>query len=111
MFEYLVDGRVADVIDQFQRAKPRERVGRFHDDAQKRKRVLDVRRLREPDPAELAKWNALLAELDFEVERVRTRTKEHGDFTQRHSLIAQVRDALRDKARLLVLVVRAHHYG
>src|SRR5690349_3611277 len=64
MFEYLIDRRVADVIDQLQRAKPRKRVRRFHDDAQKRKRILDMRRLREPDPAELAKRNALPAELE-----------------------------------------------
>src|SRR6185503_5402128 len=66
--------------------------------------------LRKPDPAELAKRNALLAELDFEIERMRARTEEHCDFTQRHTFLAQVRDALRDKARLLILIVRAYHY-
>src|ERR1051325_9501782 len=42
---------------------------------------------------------------------MRARTEEHGDFTQRHAFFAQVGDALRDKAGLFVLVVRAHYDG
>src|ERR1051325_7739565 len=79
MFEYLIKRRIADVIDQLQGAKARERVRRLHDDAQERERILDVRRLREPDAAKLAKRNARAPELDFQIKRVRARAKQHGD--------------------------------
>ena len=104
MFEYLVDSRIADVIDQLQRAKPRKRVGRFHHDAQKRERIFDVRRFRKPDPAKLAKRNALPAQLDFQIKRMRTRTKQHCDFAERHTFFTQIRDPLRHKPRLFVLI-------
>src|SRR5215217_9397070 len=110
MFEDLVNRGIADVIDQLQRAKPRERVGRFYDHTQKRKRIFDVRRLRKADPTKLAKRNAMLAELDFEIKRMRAGTEEYGDFTQRHAFFAQIHDALRDKSRLFVLIVRAHDH-
>src|ERR1041384_1311005 len=70
MLEYLVDSGVTNVIDQFQRAKPRKRVGRLHDHPQKRERVLDVRRFCKPDPAKLPERNALFAELDLEIKRM-----------------------------------------
>src|SRR3982751_5614837 len=111
MFEYLIDSRIADVVDELERAKPRERVGRLNDDAQKRQRVFDVGRLRKPDPAKLAKRNAVLAKFNLQIERVRAGTKEHGDFTQRHACFAQVRYALSDKPRLLILIARTHHDG
>src|SRR5215217_4903799 len=68
MLEYLVNRGITDVIDQLERAKPRERVGWLNDHTQKRKRILDVRRFRKPDPAKLAKRNALPAKLDLQVE-------------------------------------------
>src|SRR6185503_11325407 len=108
MFEYLIHRRIADVIDQLQRTKPRKRVRRLHDDAQKRKRVFDVRRLRKPDPAKLAKRNTNTPELDFQIKRMRTRSKQHRDVTQRHAFFTQLSNALGDKARLFVLITRAH---
>src|SRR5215204_3216026 len=65
VFEYLVDGRVADTVEQLQRAEPRERVRRVRDDAQEGERVLDVRRLGELDAAVLAERDAVLAQLDL----------------------------------------------
>src|SRR4029079_2391344 len=97
-----------DVVDQFQRTKPRERVRWLHDDAQKRKRVFDMRRLRKPDPAKLAKRNTDTAELDFQIKRMRTRSKQHSDVTQRHAFFMQLSNALRDMARLFCVITRAH---
>ena len=48
-------------VDQFQRAKPRQRVRRFVYDSQKGERIFDVCRFRKPDAAELAKRNSMLA--------------------------------------------------
>ncbi len=42
MFEYLMDRRVTDVLDQLECAKPRERVRRFNDHTQKRQGILYV---------------------------------------------------------------------
>src|ERR1043165_8387051 len=70
MFEYLINRRIADVIDQLQGANPRERARRLKGDAQERERILDVCRLRKPDPAKLTKRNARARELDFQIKRM-----------------------------------------
>ena len=43
MIEDLIDGSVTYVVDQFERAKPRERIRRFDHHAQERQRIFDVR--------------------------------------------------------------------
>ncbi len=68
-------------------------------------------RFGEPDATELAKRNSVLAQFDFEIERMRARTKQHGDFAQRHTLLAQFSDALRDKLRLFVFVMGTDDHG
>ncbi len=109
MLEYLIDRRVAYVIDQLQRTKPRKRIRRLHDDAQKRECIFDVCRLRKPDPAKLTKRNARPPELDLQIKRMRTRSKQHCNVTERHALVTQVSNALRDKTRLFVLITRAYN--
>src|SRR5687768_5161120 len=52
----------------------------------------------------------MLAELDLEIERMRARTKQDGDLAQRNTLIAQLRNPLRDEPRLLVFVAGADDY-
>ena len=80
MLEYLIDRRVADVVDQFKRAKPRERVRRFDHHAQEGQGIFDVGRFGKPDAAELAKRNSMLAQFYFQIERVGAGAKQNGDF-------------------------------
>src|ERR1051325_2409286 len=58
MFEYLVDGRVADVIDQLQRAKPPGGVRRAPGHAQKPGPRFKKPRPPKPCPAKFVKRNA-----------------------------------------------------
>src|SRR5882762_2691252 len=109
MIEYLIDRRITDVIDKFKSAKPRERVRRFHSHAQEGERVFDVSGFGKLDPSKFAKRNAVLAQFYFQVERMRAGTEQHGDFADRHALLAQLFNAFRDETRLLVFVARADH--
>src|SRR5215207_10319286 len=111
VFEYLVDGRVADAVEHLQRAEPRERVRGVRDDAQEGERVLDVRGLGELDAAVLAERDALPRQLDLKVEGVRAGAEEDGYLRERHARVPQLSDALGDEARLLVLVAGVDENG
>src|SRR4030095_14719145 len=111
MIQYLIDRCIANVVDQLERAKPRESVRGFHDQAQEGQRVFDMGGFGEPDPAELAKGNPVLSQLDLEIKRVRAGTKQHGNLAQRFACVEQLLDSLRNEARLCVLVAGADDYG
>ena len=73
-----------------------------------REHVLDVRGLDELEAAALDERNVAALQFEFEVEGVKARAEQHRDFAQLDAFLAQLEDALGDKARLHVLVLRAH---
>src|SRR3989454_2429088 len=105
-----VDQRLAlprpDALDQQQQPVPADRVARVLDHAQVREEVLDVGRLDELEPASLHERDVPPRELDLQVERVEAGAEQDGDVSQRHSLLPQFQNALRDEPRLRVLVHR-----
>ena len=77
-------------------------------DAQMRQHVLDVRRLDKLEAAALDERDIAALQFEFEVEGMKARPEQHGDFAQLDAFLAQLQDALRDESRLRMLVLRAN---
>src|SRR5260370_36532691 len=75
-----------------------------------REHVLDLRGLDKLETAELDEWNIAALKLEFEIEGVKARTEQHCDFGEFDALFAKFQDALRDEARLHVLVLGADQH-
>src|ERR1700676_2076960 len=75
-----------------------------------RQHVLDMRGLDKLESATLDEWNVAALELEFEIERVKARTKQHRDFRELDALLAKLQNSLRDEARLHVLVLGADQH-
>src|SRR5258707_3519037 len=76
-----------------------------------RRHVLDMRGLDKFETAALDERNVAALELEFEIERMKARTKQHRDFRELDAFLAKFQDALRDEARLHVLVLGADQHG
>src|ERR1700731_957536 len=73
-----------------------------------RQHVLDVRGFDKLEAAALDERDIAALQLQFEIERVKARSKQHRDLIEIDALLAQLEDSLRDESRLHVLVLRAH---
>jgi len=75
-----------------------------------RQHVLDMRGLDKLEAAALDERNVAALELEFKIERVKARTEQHRDLGELDALLAKFQDALRDEARLHVLVLGADQH-
>jgi len=67
VFQYLINGGIAHVLDQLQRSEPGKSVGRFYYDTQKRQGIFNMRRFSEAYSAKFAKRDALFSQLNFQI--------------------------------------------